>query len=218
MQINTWETNRQPYVEISPEYFVANTLVGQARGQFRSTTETWHGLRYKIGIRDDGTFRIWSHELLTTNSHERYGSYEWFSTDLQIGTGTNWLKVAGSGGKIVTLKNDGTLWLWNFHSDDRWWWRQDRLDAEIQAAVPVRLGTHSDWIAITSSGSPVTALAADGSLWYWPLENGYLMSGRGSGYFDYLGYDFGNGNSLIPPLLDISHKPQLLGNVFGKSD
>ena len=86
------------------------------------------------------------------------------------------------------------------------------------ALKPVRLGTHADWIAITSEGGDIVSLAADGSLWYWPLENENLMRGSYSGYFEYFGYSMGNGNSLLPPLLDISHKPQFLGNIFGKGN
>ncbi|HZL78386.1 MAG TPA: ABC transporter permease subunit [Candidatus Limnocylindrales bacterium] len=218
----TWSdystTNGKALLEIEPGFTLVKTFDNQAQARFRSTTETWHGLRYKIGIRDDGTFRIWSHELLTTNSGQRYGSYDWFPTDSQIGADTNWLAVAGGSDKVVTLKSDGTLWLWNFHRHRDWMWNSKQFEAEILKTVPVRLGTHADWIAISGDYDSVTALAADGSLWYWPLENGYLTSGRGFGYFDSWGYDFGNGNSLIPPLLDISRKPQLLGNVFGKPD
>jgi hypothetical protein len=213
-------TNGKALLEIEPGFTLVKTFDNQAQARFRSTTDTWHGLRYKIGIRDDGTFRIWAHELLTTNSNQRYGSYDWFPTDSQIGTGTNWLAVAERGEKIVTLKSDGTLWLWNFHRSHPWETPGDqyRFEPEILKTVPVRLGTHADWIAISGDYASIIALAADGSLWYWPLENGYLMSGRGSSYFDSWGYKFGNGNSLIPPLLDISRKPQFLGNIFGKPD
>ena len=220
----TWSeystTNGKALLEIEPGFTLVKTFDNQAQARFRSTTETWHGLRYKVGIRDDGTFRIWAHELLTTNSGQRYGSYDWFPTDSQIGTGTNWLAVAERGEKIVTLKSDGTLWLWNFHRSHPWETPGDqyRFEPEILKTVPVRLGTHADWIAISGDYASITTLAADGSLWHWPLENGYLMSGRGSSYFDSWGYDFGNGNSLIPPLLDISRKPQRLGSIFGRSD
>jgi ABC-type transport system involved in multi-copper enzyme maturation permease subunit len=220
----TWSdyttTNGKALLEIEPGFTLVKTYDNQAQARFRNSARISYGLEYKVGIRDDGTFRIWSHELLTTNSGQHYGSYDWFPTDSQIGTGTNWLAVAGGGEKVVTLKSDGTLWLWNFHRNRDWMWDSKQFESEILKTVPVRLGTHADWIAISSGYyAPMTALAADGSLWYWPLENENLMSRRGSGYFDnYLGYDMGDDNSLLPPLLDISRKPQYLGNIFGKSD
>jgi len=208
----TWggDTNGQVLLQIEPRFTVHQIFAGQARGQFRSTALIYRGLECRVGIRDDGTFRIWAHQLLTTNNQQRYASYEWSATDLQIGAGTNWLAVAGPGDKVVTLKDDGTLWLWNFHRNDHGIWNPRRFEAEILDTVPVRLGTHSDWIAISGNGGPVTTLAADGSLWFWPLGDEFYWGGNGN----YFGYQVGTGNTL----LDISRKPQLLGNVFGKAN
>ena len=49
----------------------------------------------------------------------------------------------------------------------------------------------------------IVSLAADGGLWYWPLER--------PEYYD-------SGNRKFEPLLDIPRKPVFLGNIFGKSD
>jgi hypothetical protein len=207
MQDYASETNGQPCLEIEPGYLVTRIADGKTSGIYRSiATISW---AYRVGVRDDGTLRIYAHQLLSTNSQHRYVSYEWSATDLQIGTGTNWLAVAGGDNKIVTLKNDGTLWLWNFHPHDLWSQDRSKLEMEIQNTVPIRLGTHSDWIAISSAGSPVTTLAADGSLWIWPLGNDVYWGQTGYGFF---------GSGTRNALLDISHKPQLFGNVFGKAD
>jgi ABC-type transport system involved in multi-copper enzyme maturation permease subunit len=196
----SWNTNGQAQLEIEPG-FMLQSVKNLGRDKFRGAVLISHGLQYKVGVRDDGTFRIWADERLEFNKH--YGYYEWFPTDLQIGDDTNWIAVAGGGDKIVTLKNDGSLWLWNFQLDGRQiHWNTASFEREIQATRPVRLGTHSDWIAISGGGGNVVALAADGSLWFWPLE-------RSDYYFN----DNGNG-SRLEPLLDISRKPQLLGNVF----
>ena len=209
----TWggDTNGQVLLEIENGFTVGRIFAGQAHGQFRSTALIYHGLEYRVGIRDDGTFRIWAHQLLTTNSQQRYADYVWSHTDLQLGIGTNWLAVAGNGEEMVTLKDDGTLWLWNFHRNyynparDR-----NRYEQEVLETIPVRLGTHSDWIAICSNGSPVTTLAADGSLWFWPLGDGFYWGQTGSVF----GFQVGTDSTL----LDISRKPQFLGNIFGKPD
>jgi len=47
------------------------------------------------------------------------------------------------------------------------------------------------------------ALAADGSLWFWPIIDNVE---------DF--YGTRSDRPTIHPLLDISRKPQLLGNVF----
>ena len=95
--------------------------------------------------------------------------------DLQLGKETNWLAVAGTAQKIVTLKDDGTLWLWNFYHDNHRGWDPERDEREMLDVKPVRLGTHADWIAIAAADGGIISLAADGSLWYWPLEDDFRI-------------------------------------------
>lgn len=166
--------------------------------EFRSWSEIRFGLGFKVGVRSDGTFRIWADERLVPGQH---GIYQWFSADKQIGNGTNWAAVAGDGEKIVTLKNDGSLWLWNFRYDYRRGWDPALMENEILGMHPVRLGTHSDWIAVSGNHDSICTLAADGSLWDWPLENPGFRT------------DYGDGPPPIP-LLDFSHKPRFLANIL----
>jgi len=196
----SWNTNGKALLDLEPGFTMVQSAANQGHGKFRSTALVSHGLEYKVGVRDDGTFRICADMHLDKQRR----SYELSAADLQIGNGTNWLAVAGGGSKVVTLTDDGSLWLWDFRLKSLWRWDPSRFEEEIRKTVPVRLGTHSDWVAISGSRGYATALAADGSLWYWPLEQTV---------FDY-NYD----NSVVQPLLDISHKPQFLGNVFGKAD
>jgi alpha-tubulin suppressor-like RCC1 family protein len=208
---DNWNTNGETQLEITPE-FTVHSVKNLGLEKFRSTTRISHGLQFNAGVRDDGTFRIWADERVVTRQDRRYGDYAWFATDLQIGDGTNWIAVAGWGEKIVTLKDDGSLWLWNFHDDFRRGWDSDLFEGEIQKVRPVRLGTHSDWIAISGDWGSVTTLAADGSLWFWQLESvSYVGEFNGTQYLN-------NGDSSFESLLEISRKPQLLGNVLGKTD
>jgi hypothetical protein len=191
-------TNRERLLELEPGFTLApQTKFGLEK--FLSTVRVQHGLQYKIGVRDDGTFRIWAEQRVVWSNNHRYSDYQWFPADLLIGSDTNWLAVAGDWDQVITLKKDGTLWRWDFRRDNNHsWWGESDLESEIQHTRPIRLGTHADWIAISGG----TALAADGSLWYWPL-------GTSDDY-----YDNRNDSYAIRPLLDISHKPQWLGNVL----
>jgi ABC-type transport system involved in multi-copper enzyme maturation permease subunit len=201
---NPWNGHQKQTLDLEPGFSVERASLLE-HGKWRSTTSIWGGSSYQLGVSADGTFRIWA-ERLNTQSH----SYEWTAVDLQFGKDTNWLAVAASNEKFVTLKNDGTLWLWNFHHDN---WRgvdANRDEHEMLDLKPVRLGTHSDWIAIAGTDGGIISLATDGSFWYWPQER--------PSYFEQI-YSNGNGdNSHFEPLLDMSRKPQLLGNVFGKAD
>ncbi|MGA9453567.1 MAG: hypothetical protein WBW41_19745 [Verrucomicrobiia bacterium] len=209
---NTWvdQQSSQQTRELAPDFSIQREPQFE-HGKWRSTTEIWGGLSYRLGIRDDGTFRIWADQKLKKLTKSEY-TYEWTAVDLLLGKSTNWLAVAGRGEKIVTLKNDGTLWLWNFYHNNRYRWNTERDEQAMLGTTPARLGSHADWIAITSADGGIISLAADGSLWYWPLESASRFAS-----------DFGNGvfwdsrsNTYLEPLLDISRKPQFLGNVFGK--
>jgi ABC-type transport system involved in multi-copper enzyme maturation permease subunit len=211
---SVWKTwvdtqSSQQTKELEPGFSIQRTEHFE-HGKWRSTTTVWSGLSYRLGIRDDGTFRIRADQKLNQQSH----SYEWAAVDLQLGKSTNWLAVAGRGEKVVTLKDDGTLWLWNFYHNNWRGWDPELDEQAMLGTTPARLGTQADWIAIASAEGGIISLAADGSLWYWPLESASRFAS-----------DFGNGvfwdnrsNTYLEPLLDISRKPQPLGNVFGKAD
>lgn len=198
-----WSIN-QPSFEVAPELFF-HAVPPLAGNQMRSTATISHGLTFYVGVRADGTFRIWADERLIPGS--RNVNYTMFPTDVQIGNGTNWVAVAGDWDKAITLKSDGTLWLWDFRFNPTRW-EPENFEQEVVKTVPVRLGTHSDWVAICGDVS----LAADGGLWFWPLVDASQLAG-------FLGLEHNNnsGQNWLP-LLDISRKPQLLGNVFSAGE
>jgi hypothetical protein len=157
-----------------------------------STIQVWEGLAH-LGLDPDGSLRILV--LERWNSHK--GGMDSTKVDLPLGRGTNWVSLAGKRRTIVALKHDGSLWLWDFSAlNHRFYerWDSDQILREMQNTVPVRLGTHSDWVAIGNLLDGVVALAADGSLWFWQPNPD---TGR---------------------LLAASRKPALLGNIFGKTD
>ena len=89
----------------------------------------------------------------------------------------------------MTLKADGSLWKWDFPDDPM---------VKPETAYATRLGTRSDWVAVSRVWGCVTSLAADGSLWLWEYESRRFSPEEFS----------------MPPLLAASRKPQLIGNVF----
>lgn len=108
---------------------------------------------------------------------------------LQVGKENDWRAVAVSYQMMVAIKADGSLWQWNYKNE-----------SAVGAAntLPSRLGIHHDWVGLTRTWGGAIALAADGSLWFWP-DRSY--------YGDYNG-----------PLIKLPKQPQLLGNIFGKSE
>ncbi len=198
---NGYDTNGLTTREIEPGFSLTEFYDGQ-RGKYRSSTQISYGLQNKVGIREDGTFRIWADMHLEKKKASRNSEYVWAPADYQLGTATNWLALAGGNEKVVTLKADGTLWLWDFRSRTGSGWNDERAQREARQTVPTQLGTHSDWIAVAGDSAGLVALAADGSLWFWPVES----------VENYYGHRSDGAN--IHPLLEVSRKPQLMGNVF----
>jgi hypothetical protein len=211
--VGNWSTNHVASIRLSPEFTVYRAAALD-RDQMRSTAWITHGVELGVGVRSDGTFRIWADQHLEGKQLKGSYYYRLRPADQPIGSGTNWLAVAGQRDNAVTLRADGTLWLWKFRYPPFLPWNPDRYFAgEVQRTVPVRLGTHSDWVAIGGSYSEgVLALAADGSVWFWPLDDVRNLA-------ELIGFNRdGIHDESWLPLLDISRKPQLVGNVFSAAN
>lgn len=157
----------------------------------KSAVAIWAGSRLvQIGVGDDGLLRViagWNQET-AAGSRVRYG---WRSQNVPLGHGTNWLTLVGNyrNRDLAALKSDGTLWMLDFPADPL-------TEPNRFSAAP--LSIHSDWVAIIEVMGGMGALAADGSLWYWALEERSLYPS----------------SFTIKPLLAASRRPQLIGNVF----
>jgi hypothetical protein len=82
------------------------------------------------------------------------------------------------------------LWQWHFHRNS-----EIQFPAEELKIPPTRLGIHNDWLGLTGTWGGAVALAADGSLWFWPNPDYY--SGA---------------------LMKAPKQPVFLGNVLGKGN
>ena len=212
---SVWDTwNQEPGHQrtdetevLEPNFSVQRDLIYE-NGR-RSSTTIWRGWNSQLAVGTDGIFRIIADQEMNRRSH----SHEWATVNFPFSSDTNWLAVAGSGEKVVTLKNDGSLWLWDFRPH---YWGSD--ETSMLAVKPTRLGTHSDWLAIADTSGGIISLAADGSLWYWPLDSAKDFFAQYQGLFG-TSIVWGNNNQgQIQPLLDISHKPRLLGNIFSQGN
>lgn len=122
----------------------------------------WHVIdarsSHTLAIKTDGTLWGWGH-----NQYGQIGDLHLLSgvvsSPVQIGSGNNWLTVAGGHLHSVALKNDGTIWTWGHNNagqlgdgttDDRHFPEQVNLD--------------TDWIAIFSGGNFVIAMKENGEL------------------------------------------------------
>ncbi|NOS69914.1 MAG: ABC transporter permease [Verrucomicrobia bacterium] len=183
-----------PYLNSSPaetlylgEGIIAERVPGYDRQEWSTlvTVNRPRGIPVHLGLTRSGMLVIASEYRMQKNR------FELVTLNSKIGRETNWVALAGNYGPPVTLKEDGTLWLWDF-SD-----YQPSMQPE--GFEPIQIGERSDWRGIVSDFGGLIALASDGSVWYWQLIN------RG---------DSGD----LFPLLCPSRKPQLIGNIFAKSE
>ena len=135
----------------------------------------------QIGVLPDGTLRVTDEPRGSRKKSRPPSIYA------PLGKERDWRALAGKHQQTpVTLKADGTIWKWKFLGDPI---------TNPGSAVATQFSTHSDWVAISEGWNGVLALARDGSLWQWRLENPYEHpSQRG--------------------LLRTSRRPQRLGNIF----
>lgn len=89
----------------------------------------------------------------------------------QIGTESNWATIATGEFHTVALKNvqgsGGELWAWGENI-----FGQLGDGTTTYNPTPKRIGTESDWAAVSASGYYNFALKADGTLWAWGQFNG----------------------------------------------
>jgi len=134
---------------------------------------------FHAAVREDGTLWVW---LSPPGGVDPLSELQ---KENQYGKNINWAAVAISHLRLLALKSDGTLWKWDLsYSQAQSTW--------VLADSPVRLGIHSDWVALSSFGDGFVTLAGDGTLWFWPASE----------------------RSDDQPLLASSRKPSKIVNLF----
>ena len=139
------------------------SIRGQIRVPVRVGTETdWAaistGKDHSVALKTDGSLWEWGY----LNK-----SYSPLRAPIRIGTETDWVAVSAGYSHAIALKDDGSLWAWgaDYHG-------QLGLGSNMeQIHVPARVGTETDWSAISADGAHTAALKDDGSLWTFGLNN-----------------------------------------------
>jgi len=118
---------------------------------------------YVVAIHPDGS--LWSAP-----------HYEKQSSPVQIGSDTDWARVASSGRSFLLLKKNGSLWVWgtnevkvtNGVSETL---KKIKLDL---ATPPARISDETDWINVLSfTRSQGLAEKSDGTLWDWQMDRNW---------------------------------------------
>jgi alpha-tubulin suppressor-like RCC1 family protein len=115
---------------------------------------------HSIALKSDGTLWAWGDN---SSGQLGDGTFTNRSTPVRVGTDTNWVAItAGYYRHNLALKSDGTLWAWGDNWDGQ---LGDGTTAD--RTTPVRVGTDTNWTAITAGWEYTIALKSDGTLWAW---------------------------------------------------
>ena len=102
-----------------------------------------------------------------------------YSSPVQVGALTTWTAQFNGGGdsttgRTVTVKTDGTAWLWGAGN-----YGALGHNNTTNYSSPVQLGALTTWSKITSTSRATTAIKTDGTLWAWG-GNSYGELGNGT--------------------------------------
>lgn len=133
------------------------------------------GYAHTLLVDSDGVLWAWGR-----NTSGELGVAAYDTTDRPIptrvhGTATNWESVAASWYHSFGIRSDGTLWAWGENE-------YGQLGIGYQswrATIPQRVGTASNWAAVSAGHTHTLGLRSDGTLWVWG-SNLYGQLGSGA--------------------------------------
>jgi len=92
----------------------------------------------------------------------------------QIGSATNWSKIAAVQYGTLAIKTDGTLWAWGRNNSG-----QLGLNDTVYKSSPTQVGSGTTWSQVFGGLEHVLAIKTDGTLWSWGSNSGQLGLNRG---------------------------------------
>lgn len=112
-------------------------------------------------IKTDGTLWTWGQNGVGQLGLGVSGSGTYKSSPTQVGSMTNWSKIAVGGYCAYAIKTDGTLWAWGNGSGGQ-------LGQNNTNGInsPVQVGALTNWTHIWSNGQGTVALGG-GKFYYW---------------------------------------------------
>lgn len=121
--------------------------------------KVWAGNRAAVAMQADGSLWCWG-DIPNPDVHTQAAT---ISAPMRNSPDTNWVDAGLVGDTAFAIKSDGTLWAWGSQAHI-----YTEASDPAQDAVPTRVGTNSDWKAISTCtrGWWCPGLTKkDGSLW-----------------------------------------------------
>ena len=165
-----WGTNAQGALGLG------NTTSYSSPKQVGALT-TWSAIAANIyagyAIRTDGTLWSWGYASITGKLG--LGNTTNYSSPVQVGGLTNWLKIAAFGYVAAAVKTNGTLWTWGTNAT----YGTLGLNDRVNRSSPTQVGVLTNWSNIYCGYRHMVAVKTDGTLWSWG-DNTYGQLGIGT--------------------------------------
>jgi alpha-tubulin suppressor-like RCC1 family protein len=140
----------------------------ERKAPVRIGKERWRtvvtGALRTAGIRADGTLWVWGWRA---RGGDGGGDGDVVTSPLQLGSDTNWAQLSFSGGHLLAIKTDGSLW--SYGSNDHGELGLGKVERSKGYAL-ARVGSESDWITASAGDDFSVAIRRDGSLWTWGIS------------------------------------------------
>ena len=153
------------------------TQVGSG-ASFTSPKAVLSNCEYVTMIKCEGTMWSWGY-----NVHGNLGinNTTSVSVPVQIGTDTNWSKVAHNNYGAYAVKTNGTLWAWGSNNTGQLGQNTRGSGLAGSASVPIQIGSDTNWQDVYSNhGTGAIAKRTDGSFWAWGSSD-YAIWGNNAG-------------------------------------
>ena len=134
------------------------------------------GVYHTVALKSDGTLWAWGN-----NEYGQLGDGSGVDQDtpIRIGSDTNWSSISAGGYHAIALKSDGSLWAWGNNECDPNGGGQLGDGSQVDRYAPIRIGTDTNWSAISAGECHTVALKTDGSLWTWGVNWGNASNDYG---------------------------------------
>ena len=140
---------------------------------------TWQsvsaGEYHSLAIQQDGTLWSWGNDTYGQLGQGGLFMQTGLSTPRQVGTDTNWRRVAAGAAHSLALKTTGTLWGWGNNTSGQ----VGTGLVSSSPSVPTQVGTAATWGSISGGRYHSAAIRQDGTLWTWG-DNYYGQLGDGT--------------------------------------
>jgi len=161
---------------LSNPSFGQYTIGPDATGPIRSWAQVASGQSFTIATQSNGTLWAWG----TSSSYGEAGlnTTANCSSPAQIGTASNWSKIACSYLATGAIQSNGSLWVWGQNRYGNLGNNSSQISPGFSS--PIQVGSLSLWTSITVGTQNMLAIQSNGTLWAWG-SNGWGVIGNNTG-------------------------------------